>query len=90
MSTKHIHTAADLVRFRASVRIECGDCGSARTMSGVEFMKLCGMGGADLKAPGARQRVRNVGGGSLAAARARMKCGRCGGKAARLSVLPPV
>jgi ribosomal protein S27AE len=71
MSTKHIHTAADLVRFGASVRIECGDCGSARTMSGIELVQACGSG-------------------RLAAARARMKCGRCGGKAARLAVLPPV
>ena len=54
MSTKHIRTAADLVRFGASVRIECGNCGSARTLSGVESMNLCGVGGADLKAPGAR------------------------------------
>ena len=62
MSTKHIRTAADLVRFGASVRIECGNCGSARTLSGVESMNLCGAGGADLKAPGARS-VGNVGGG---------------------------
>jgi hypothetical protein len=71
MSTKHIHTASDLVRFGASVRIECADCGSARTLSGIELVKACGAG-------------------SLAAARARLKCGRCGGKAARLAVLPPV
>lgn len=71
MSTKHIHTGADLVRFRASVRIECGDCGSARTLSGVELVGACGAG-------------------SLAAARARMKCGRCGGKQAVLFILPPL
>ena len=71
MSTKHIHTGADLVRFRASVRIECGDCGSARTLSGVELVQACGTGRLD-------------------AARARLKCGRCGGKAAKLAVLPPV
>lgn len=71
MSTKHIRTAADVCRFGASVRIECGDCGSARTLSGVELVKACGAG-------------------SLAEARARLKCGRCGGKAARLAVLPPV
>ena len=71
MSTKHIRTGADLVRFRASVRIECGDCGSARTLSGVELVGACGPG-------------------PLAAARVRLKCGRCGGKAARLTVLPPV
>lgn len=42
MSTKHIRTAADVCRFGASVRIECGECGSARTMSGTELVQLCG------------------------------------------------
>ena len=31
MSTKHIRTIADLVRFGAGLKIECGSCGSART-----------------------------------------------------------
>jgi len=44
MSTKHINTAADVVRFGAGVRIECGSCGAARTMSGVEVVKACGAG----------------------------------------------
>jgi hypothetical protein len=44
MSTKHIDTAADLVRFGASVRIECGECGSARTMTGIELVKRCRSG----------------------------------------------
>lgn len=34
MSTKHIRTAADLVRFGASLKVECGNCGAAKTMSG--------------------------------------------------------
>ena len=71
MSTKHIHTGADLVRFGASVRIECGDCGSARTLSGVELVQACGAGRLD-------------------AARARLKCGRCGTKHASLFILPPL
>lgn len=71
MSTKHIRTTADLVRFGASVRIECGECGSARTLSGAEMVRACGAG-------------------DLAEARARLKCGRCGRKAARVVVLPPV
>ncbi|MEA1071219.1 hypothetical protein [Sphingomonas sp. LY160] len=71
MSTKHVRTAADLVRFRASIRIECANCGSARTLSGTEMVKACGAG-------------------PLAAARARLRCGRCGEKAAKMAVLPPL
>jgi hypothetical protein len=44
MSTKHINTAGDLVRFGASIRIECGSCGSARTLSGTEMVSACGAG----------------------------------------------
>ncbi len=44
MSTKRIETAAALVRFGASIRIECGSCGSARTLSGPEMVKACGAG----------------------------------------------
>ena len=32
MSTKHIRTTSDLARFGASLKIECGDCGAARTL----------------------------------------------------------
>ena len=71
MSTKHIDTAADLVRFGASVKIECGSCGAARTMSGPQMVKACGSG-------------------SLGAAKAKLKCSRCGTKTARLVVLPPL
>lgn len=39
MSTKHVRTAADLVRFDAGLWIECGDCGSARTLDGYEVAK---------------------------------------------------
>lgn len=44
MSTKHIRTAADLVRFGAGLKIECGSCGSARTVDGFEAAKLGGAG----------------------------------------------
>jgi hypothetical protein len=71
MSTKHIRTAADLVRFEAGLKIDCGGCGSARTLDGYEAAKLCGAG-------------------SLGDVRARLVCSRCGGKAAKLTVLPPV
>ena len=71
MSTKHIDSAADLVRYGASLRIECTGCGAASTMSGVEVAKRCGAGG-------------------LQGIRRRLKCERCGMKAAQLVVLPPI
>lgn len=71
MSTKHIRTAADLVRFGAGLKIDCGDCGPARTLDGYQAAKLCGAG-------------------SLRTMQARLVCSRCGGKAAKLTVLPPV
>jgi len=42
MSTKHIRTATDLVRFGAGIKIECGECGAARTLDGYEAAKLGG------------------------------------------------
>lgn len=71
MSTKHIRTAADLVRFGASIRVECGECGAAKTMSGQMVAMACGAG-------------------SLATARARFRCSRCGARAARFAILPPL
>ena len=41
MSTKHIRTTADLVRFGASLKIECGNCGAARTHTGTEIVRSC-------------------------------------------------
>ena len=43
MSTKHIRTTGDLVRFGAALRITCGHCGSARTLSGPEAVQLFGL-----------------------------------------------
>ena len=42
MSTKHIRTVADLVRFGAGLRIDCGGCGASRTVDGYEAAKLGG------------------------------------------------
>src|SRR5690349_11927407 len=42
MSTTHIRTAADLVRFRAGLRIECDSCGNTRTLDGFEASKING------------------------------------------------
>ena len=71
MSFKNIDTAASLVRYRCSLRIECGACGAARTMTAVEVVNRCGSG-------------------DLGAIKRRLKCERCGKKAAQLVVLPPV
>ena len=42
MSTKHIRTAADLVRFKCALRITCGACGNAQTVGGYDVVKLTG------------------------------------------------
>jgi hypothetical protein len=42
MSTKHVRTAADLVRFKTALKIECTSCGNSRTMGGFDVVKLCG------------------------------------------------
>ncbi len=44
MSTKHIRTAADLVRFGAGLKIECGSCGNAKTVDGFELAHSLGTG----------------------------------------------
>lgn len=71
MSTKHVRSAADLVRFGASLKVECGECGSAKTMSGQMVIPAGGVG-------------------SLAEIRTRFRCSRCGRRAARFVVLPPL
>lgn len=42
MSTKHIRTVGDLVRFGADLTVECGACGAAKTLDGFEAAKLRG------------------------------------------------
>ena len=42
MSYKHVGTAGDLVRFGCMLKIECGYCGVARTLNGVEVHHLNG------------------------------------------------
>ena len=71
MSTKHVRTTADLVRFGAGLKVECGDCGASRTLDGYEAAKLGGVVPLRLLAQ-------------------RLRCARCGVKAAKLIVLPPV
>jgi ribosomal protein L40E len=71
MSYKHIGTAGDLVRFGCSLRIECGDCFAANTMSATEVVLKCGTG-------------------DLGKIKRRLKCARCGARAAQLVVLDPL
>jgi ribosomal protein L44E len=42
MSTKHVRTVADLVRFKTALKVECTSCGNSRTMSGFDLAKDCG------------------------------------------------
>lgn len=44
MSYKHVGTAGDLVRFRCSLRIECGFCAAANTYRAGAVVKRCGSG----------------------------------------------
>ena len=39
MSTKHIRSASDLVRFGAGLKVECGACGNARTFGGFDLIR---------------------------------------------------
>ena len=69
MSTKHVRTGGDVLRFGCTVRVECGWCRSVREFAAMDWLMVAG-------------------GGSLEAARRRLKCGKCGRKAARLSAMP--
>jgi hypothetical protein len=42
MSTKHVRSAADLVRFGAGLKIDCMGCGNSRTLDGYGAAKACG------------------------------------------------
>jgi hypothetical protein len=42
MSYKHVATAFDLVRFGCCLKVECGNCGAARTMNGIEVARVHG------------------------------------------------
>jgi hypothetical protein len=41
MSYKHVGTAADLVRFGCSLRVECTHCAAANTLTGPEVVRYC-------------------------------------------------
>jgi len=48
MSYKHVGTAADLVRFRCSLKIDCMACGAAHTMTGIEVHRVHGKASLEL------------------------------------------
>ena len=39
MSTKHVRTTGDVVRFGGSLKVTCGDYGAARTLNAVEVVR---------------------------------------------------
>jgi hypothetical protein len=84
MSYKHVGTAADLVRFRCSLKVECTACGAAHTMTGIEVTASTAARAWTVKRaamPGAWR--------ALEAPPSQMPP-RCRLKVARLTVLPPV
>ena len=46
MSTKHVRTVADLVRFGAGLRVECRECGAARSFDGYELAQATSFTGS--------------------------------------------
>jgi hypothetical protein len=56
MSYKHVGTAADLVRFRCSLKVECTACGAAHTMTGIEVHRVHGSRSLDQLRPRLRCR----------------------------------
>ena len=51
MSTKHVRTTADLVRFRCSLKVECTACGAAQTLTGIEVHRVHGSASLELLRP---------------------------------------
>jgi hypothetical protein len=59
MSTKHVRTTGDLVRFGCALRIDCGHCRSTRTLSATAACR--GLGMIDLKGVSRRFRCLRCG-----------------------------
>ena len=43
MSTKHVRTTGDLIRFGCDLRIDCGFCNASKTMSGPAAATIIGV-----------------------------------------------
>ena len=44
MSTKHVRTAADLVRFGCALKVTCDRCSNSRTLTGMDVVGMFGTG----------------------------------------------
>ena len=53
MSTKHVRTAGDLVRFKCALKVECDSCHNATTLTGFDVARACGAD-VDLQSLGRR------------------------------------
>jgi hypothetical protein len=42
MSTKHVRTTADLVRFKCALKVTCDGCGNARTLAAYDAVRAFG------------------------------------------------
>ena len=42
MSTKHVRTGGDLLRFGCVVKVDCGHCGSSRTFAARDWVMVAG------------------------------------------------
>ena len=71
MSTKHVRTTGDLIRFGCALRVECTNCSSTKTFDAAEV-------------------ATDVGNVELSRLSRRLRCIRCGMKAAKVTVPPPV
>ncbi len=54
MSTKHVRTGGDVLRFGCDVRVDCRSCGATRTFAAMDWVMVAG--GGNLEA--ARRRLK--------------------------------
>jgi hypothetical protein len=59
MSTKHVRTTGDLIRFGCALKVECCHCGSSRTFSASAAVK--GLGSRELRGSARRFRCLRCG-----------------------------
>ena len=59
MSTKHVRTTGDIVRFNCALKVECTHCRSSRTLNARETLEALGV--VDLKGLSRRFRCSRCG-----------------------------
>lgn len=74
MSTKHVRTVADLVRFGAGLKIDCLGCGYSRSFDGIELARIPAAGTGPLREIASRLKC--------------SRCGARGD--AHATILPPI